>query len=287
MTEIVEIGTSYSRVRCLEPRQIEQMKANLAAHGQLTGLVVVKRQNGMELIDGFKRYRAAQQMGWTRLRTIRMEVDEPGQWAAMLVLNRATHAMTVMEEALVLREMVAMGMTQVRIGEMLNRHKSWVSRRIGLIERLHPELVEQIRDGILPPGAGRQLLALPAGNQLQLATVVMHHGLGSQQTELLVRLWKEADPTVRDYLLAHPHAALANAQSGDPQTPPDPRLTLRGQRLQRQLRILQGVAPRTLQMLRPGLTEEDVPILASDLESTRSALSPLVDALGSTKRRDN
>ena len=31
------------------------------------------------------------------------------------------------------------------------RHKSWVSRRIGLIERLHPELVEQIRDRILPP----------------------------------------------------------------------------------------------------------------------------------------
>jgi ParB family chromosome partitioning protein len=287
MLEIAAIGTSYRRVRCLAPRQIEQMKASLTTHGQLTALVVVKRQNGVELIDGFKRHRAAGEMGWTRLRTTSMEVDEQGQWVAMLALNRATHAMSVIEEALVLREMVAMGMTQTEIGAILNRHKSGVSRRIGLIERLHPELVEQIREGILPPGAARRLLALPAGNQLELATAVMHHGLGSPETELLVRLWKNADPTVRDYLLAHPHRALANLRAGDPETPPDPRLTPRGQRLQRHLRILQGVTPRTLQMLRPAPAEEDLRILADDLESTRSSLSRLVEALASARVRDN
>ena len=126
------------------------------------------------------RHRAAEQMGWTTLRVMSMDVDEQGQWAAMLALNRATHSMSVLEEALVLREMVAMGMTQTQIGQILNRHKSCVSRRIGLIERLHPELVEQIREGMLPPGAARRLLSLPAGNQLELATVVMHYGPGSQ-----------------------------------------------------------------------------------------------------------
>jgi ParB/RepB/Spo0J family partition protein len=285
MLEIVQIGTSYGRVRCLVPRQIEQMKASLTAHGQLTALMVVKRQSGLELIDGFKRHRAAEQMGWTTLRVTSMEVDEQGQWAAMLALNRATHSMSVLEEGLVLREMVAVGMTQTQIGQILNRHKSWVSRRIGLIERLHPELVEQIREGILPPGAARRLLSLPAGNQLELATVVTHHGLGSQETELLVGLWKNADPPIRDYLLAHPQEALANARAGDPEEPPDPRLTPRGQRLQRHLRILQGVAPRTLQILRPSPAEEDLLILVGDLESTRSSLSRLMEALGSAKPR--
>lgn len=287
MLEMAAIGTSYGRVRCLAPRQIEQMKASLTTHGQLTALVVVKRQNRLELIDGFKRHRAAGEMGWTRLRATLMEVDERGQWVAMLSLNRATHAMSVLEEAMVLREMVAMGMTQTEIGQMLHRHKSWVSRRIGLIERLHAELVEQIREGILPPGAGRRLLVLPAGNQLELAAVVMQHGLGSQETELLVRLWKNADPPVRDYLLAHPRAALANVQAGDPETPPDPRLTPRGQRLQRHLRILQGVAPRTLQLLRPAPAPDDLRILDGDLESTRSSLSRLAEALASAIVRDN
>jgi ParB/RepB/Spo0J family partition protein len=285
MIEICRIGTSYGRVRCLAPRQIEQMKASMAANGQLTALVVVKRPGGLELIDGFKRRRAAEQMGWTTLRVTSMDVDEQGQWAAMLALNRATHSMSVLEEALVLREMAAMGMTQTQIGQILNRHKSWVSRRIGLIERLHPELVEQIHEGILLPGAARRLLSLPAGNQLELAMVVMHHSLGSQETELLVRLWKTADPPVRDYLLAHPHEALANARAGDPEEPPDPRLTPRGQRLQRHLRILQGVAPRTLQMLRPSPAEEDLLILAGDLESTRSSLLRLMEALDSAGPR--
>lgn len=285
MLEIRQIGTSYQRVRCLVPRQVEQMKASLTAHGQLTALVVVKRPSGLELIDGFKRYRAAEQMGWTRLRVTSMEVDEPGQWVAMLALNRATPSMSVLEEALVLREMVATGMTQTGIGQILSRHKSWVSRRIGLIERLHPELVEQIREGLLQPGAARRLLSLPAGNQLEMATLVMHHGLGSQETELFVRLWKNADPRVRDYLLAHPRPALANVKAGDPEEPPDPRLTPRGQRLQRCLRLLEGVAPRTLQMLRPRPAEEDLLILAGDLESTRSSLWRLMEALGSTAPR--
>jgi ParB/RepB/Spo0J family partition protein len=287
MLEIVRIGTSYGRVRCLAPRQVEQMKASLTAHGQLTALVVVKRREGLELIDGFKRYRAAEQMGWTRLRVTSLEVDEAGQWAAMLALNRATHALSVLEEALVLREMAALGMTQTQIGQILSRHKSWVSRRIGLLERLHPELVEQIREGMLPPGAARRLLSLPAGNQLELATVVMQHGLGSRETELSVRLWKNADPPVRDYLLAQPRLALAHVQSSDPEHPPDPRLTPRGQRLQRHLRILQGVALRTRQMLRRSPTEEDRPILDRDLESTRSSLSSLVQALDSVRVRES
>ena len=285
MREIAQIGTNYGRVRCLVPRQVEQMKASLTAHGQLTALVVVKRQSGLELIDGFKRRRAAEQMGWTTLRVISIEVDEQEQWAAMLALNRATHSMSVLEEALVLREMMAMGMTQTLIGQILNRHKSWVSRRIGLIERLHPELVKQIREGILPPGTARRLLALPVGNQLEMATMMTHHGLGSQDTKLFVRLWKNADPPVQDYLLTHPREALANARAGDREQPPDPRLTARKQRLQRHLRILQGVAPRTLQMLRPGLAEEDLQILSGDLESTRSSLSRLMEALGSARPR--
>jgi len=120
---------------------------------------------------------------------------------------------------------------------------------------------------------------------LELAAVVTHQGLGSQDTELLVKLWRTADPPVREFLLAHPREALANARTGDPEEPPDPRLTPRGQRLQRHLKILQGVAPRTLQMLRPSPGEEDLLILAGDLDSTSSSLSRLVEALGSARPR--
>ena len=118
-----------------------------------------------------------------------------------------------------------------------------------------------------------------------LAAVVTHERLGSQDTELLVRLWRTANPSIREFLLLHPREALANARAGDPEEPSDPRLTPRGQRLQRHLRILQGVVPRTLQLLRPSPAEEDLQILARDLDSTTSSLSRLVEALGSARPR--
>src|SRR3972149_4304940 len=122
MLMICQIGTSYGRGRCLAPRQIEQMKASLTAHGQLTALVVVKRQSALELIDGFKRLRAAEQMGWTMLRVTSMDVDEQGQWAAMLALNRATHSLSVLEEGLGVGG-VAGGGSKTQMGRILDPPK--------------------------------------------------------------------------------------------------------------------------------------------------------------------
>ena len=128
------------------------------------------------------------------------------------------------------------------------------------------------------------MLGLPAGNQLELATVVTHEGLGSQDTEVLVRLWRQADPPTREYVLAHPRQVLLNARTGDPEEPPDPRLTPRGQRLQRYLRILQGVAPRALQTLQSSPGAEDLEILRGDLESVRLSLARLAAVLASARQ---
>jgi len=58
-----------------------------------------------------------------------MEVDEQGQWAAMLALNRATHSMSVLEEALVLREMVTTGVVPdpVVLAPEANIRTAWPS----------------------------------------------------------------------------------------------------------------------------------------------------------------
>jgi len=40
-------------------------------------------------------------------------------------------------------------------------------------------------------------------------------------------------------------------------------------------------------MLRPGLVQEDLEILAGEMESTRSSLSSLVEALASARVRGN
>ena len=184
------LGTSLDRVRCRRPVLIERMVSSLSAHGQLSALVAVEREGRLEIIDGFKRLAAAKRMGWPALVVSTAQLDEIAQWATMLALNRGAQSMTELEEALVLRELVQSGLTQVQVSELVQRHKSWVSRRIGLVERLHIELVEGMKLGMLSPGVARRLLSLPPGNQLQIAAAAQNAGLGPRDTELLVSLWQ-------------------------------------------------------------------------------------------------
>lgn len=80
------------------------MRQSLSTHGQLTPIIAV---------DGFKR-RAATQMGWAELLTTVRQLDERGQWAAMLVLNRVPGALSVLEEALILQELRQSGLTHLK-----------------------------------------------------------------------------------------------------------------------------------------------------------------------------
>src|SRR3990172_4752105 len=256
------LGTALERVRCRRPVLIERMMGSLSVHGQLAPLVAVERKGTVEILDGFKRLAAAKRMGWPALVVSTTERDEAGQWATMLALNRGFQSMTELEEALVLREIVQTGLTQVQVAELVQRHKSWVSRRIGLVERLHPELVEGMKVGLISPGVARRLLSLPPGNQLQIAAAAQSAGLGPRDTERLVSLWQRAkDPVVQRQLLTEPRGALAR---GLPEsTAVDPRLSPQGQQLSRLLRLVAGVAPRLSRLLPPA--EADQPILAKEI----------------------
>ena len=277
------LGTTLGRARCPHPAAVERMQRSLQQQGQLTPVVTVRRGDQLELVDGFKRRAAATALGWPELLCRVVTLDETGQWVAMLQLNLVGRSITVLEEALVLRELTGRGLTQVDIGALLGRHKAWVSRRIGLTERLHPELIEQLRQGLLHPGVARRLLGLPAGNQLELAAVALAKTLGPEQTERLVSLWQRAhtEPEVRRFLLAHPHQALAQAYPKPAPTPCDPRLTPPSQTLLRLLRLLEDVTPRLLRLLRPTPGTTDLTILRPHLQTTQTLTHELATALGS------
>ena len=236
-----EIGTTLSRARCPQPSQIARMRQSLSTHGQLTPVIAVERKGSLELVDGFKRRSAASQMGWPKLVVNVRELDERAQWAVMLTLNRTPGALSVLEEALILRELFGSGLTQVEMAQMVGRHKSWVSRRIGLVERLHADLVEWVRTGMMSAGTARRLMVLPAGNQLEMAAVVSQAALSTQETELLVSLWrKTSDPEIRRFLLSEPRRALEKAQPEKVEVSLDPRLSARGRSLARGCRFCGG-----------------------------------------------
>ncbi|MBI4820911.1 MAG: ParB/RepB/Spo0J family partition protein [Deltaproteobacteria bacterium] len=233
----------------------------------------------LEIVDGFKRLEAARALKWTRLDMIVRPFDQVGKWAAMVHLNQGPQSMTIFEEAMVLREIARLGLNQTQIGELLDRHKTWVSRRIGLVEELHPELIETMKLGLLHPGTARRLLVLPPRNQLEMAAAIQKHGLGAKETELLVSLWKKLeDPTQRQTLLFNPKEALRGLKTKS--LPIDPRLSPTGQKVQRSLRCLTSEASRIAGLLKALERPEDSRLLEKDLRASQRAVQKVSNALG-------
>ena len=281
---IATIGTTLGSARCRQPARIERMKRSLAAHGQMTPLVTTARAEGVELVDGFKRLAAAEALGWPSVSIVVRPLDAMGQWAAMLLLNGGPVSMTTLEEALVLREMVKTGLTQTEVAELCARHKTWVSRRVGLVDRLHPELVEAMKLGLLHPGSARRLLSLPPGNQLEVSAAAQSAGLGPRDTELLVGLWRRTkDPKARRTLLSEPRASLRRHHPETRRSPLDPRLSPEGQRLCRSLHRLEVASAETSRRLCSAISAADRKVLSEELQRAAETASRLATELGSAR----
>ena len=162
-----EIGEHYGRYRLHLPEAERAMARSLERYGQLSPVVVCRRQDRYELIDGFKRLGAARRLVPLESLAARLlEADERSAKAAIYGLNRAGGRTRELEEAWIIHALVRDdGMSQVEVAELLGRHKSWVCRRLALIERLGSKARDDLRVGLLSPTAARQIVRLPEGNQ--------------------------------------------------------------------------------------------------------------------------
>ena len=210
-----EIGEHYGRYRLHLPEAERAMARSLKRYGQLSPVVVCRRQERYELIDGFKRLGAARHLVEMECLSARlMEADERSAKAAIYGLNRAGGRTRELEEAWIIHALVREdGMSQVEVAELLGRHKSWVCRRLALIERLGSKARDDLRVGLLSPTAARQIVRLPQGNQGEVLDAVRREALSGAELAGIVDLWLGgANPGQQQYILMHPREALSQSK---------------------------------------------------------------------------
>ncbi len=183
------LGQRYASLRIVKPRAEVAMEKSLRQYGQMQPVVCVKRAEGYELVDGFKRLRASQRLGRRTLNARMVEAMTERVCKSLLVqLNQRSFSINELEEALVIQSLYREdGVKQVEIAVLFGRDKSWVSRRLALVEKLHEEIQKYIRLGLLPQVAGRELGQLPRGNQEEALACVIKHRLSSRETAKLVK----------------------------------------------------------------------------------------------------
>lgn len=187
--EVSRLQESLSRLRLCSPKALEQMERSLRRLGQLSAVLVSREGDGLEVVDGFKRVRAARALCWTTVRTEVVVLDAAGAKLRMVRSNEGT-GLSEVEEAWLVRSLYRQdGLSQPAIAEMFGRHKSWVNRRLLLAEGLCDEVQADLRLGLLSATVAREVARLPRGNQREVAAVAVRRGLTTRQTAKLVERW--------------------------------------------------------------------------------------------------
>ncbi len=230
------LGESYRRYRLPDAPAEAAMAQSLLRHGQMAPIVVCLRQDRPEVLDGFKRLLAARQLATIKTLNARLlAADERAAKVAIYGLNQAGRHTRELEEAWIVSALVQEDhLSQQEVAELLGRHKSWVCRRLALLERLVEEARQDLRLGLLTPSAARALVALPAGNQTLVLACARREGLSTQELCGVVALVRgAAERTQVQRLLAQPREVLAQTHAAF--WAHDGRLSVAGNRAARQL----------------------------------------------------
>ena len=219
-----ELGGTLAALRLSDDEAIRRMRDSLVRQGQLMALVVFRQGDLLEVVDGFKRLRGAQQLGWRMLRVRELAVDAVGAKAALMVLNQG-HGLTELEEAWLVRALYRTDrLAQPQIARLLVRDKSWVSRRLLLADGLDETVTADVRLGLLGSSAATAVARLPRSNQRALTDLAMKQGLTRHQLERLVTdlLGRPASEraTVLQQMLARPQAPVAGRAESKGQNRP-------------------------------------------------------------------
>ena len=231
------IDQRYSRYRLQVAAEESAMLGSLRRFGQISPVVVTRHEEQAVLIDGFKRWRAARQLrGMETLVARWVELDERRAKAALFLLNQTGRRTDLWEQAWIVHALVREdGMSQVEVGELLGRHKSWVCRRLALIEKLAAPAKDDLQLGLLSPTLARQLIRLPAGNQVRALAAAREHSLSGAELRGVTDLLLSAGTREKEtFVLEKPRQALREIQGAESRSW-DPRLSVAGNRVSRQL----------------------------------------------------
>jgi ParB-like chromosome segregation protein Spo0J len=232
-----ELGDQSRRYRLRVPQAVQAMAQSLRRWGQCAPIVATVRQERPQVLDGFTRREAAQQVrGMTTLSVRLIEVDDRRARAAIYGLNQTGRRPYELEEAWIVQSLVREdGLSQVEAAELLGRHKSSVCRRLALLEKLTADVRQDLEVGLLTPSAAREIARLPAGNQSGLLDVSRREAPNNEELSGVVRLLLGAVTAEQKlFVLTRPREALGQVGAA-PREGWDPRLGARGNGASKQL----------------------------------------------------
>jgi len=222
--EFHQLDRRYEHLRSRHRQGQRRLLASLAATGQQTPIVVVvvsDKPDRYQVIDGYKRVAALEQLGRDTVEAVVWDMSE----SDALVLDRSmrlSEKENALEQGWLLVELEQrFGYSLEDLARRFDRSVSWVSRRLSLVEQL-PETVQQrVRAGEISAHVAMKYLAPVARANLadcqRMAEAFSKHRFSSRQAGELYTAWRDASASMRQRILDSPQLFLKAHQQVSPQ----------------------------------------------------------------------
>jgi ParB family chromosome partitioning protein len=174
--------------RVFDPGALEELATSIASVGVVQPVIVRRVDDGYELIAGERRWRAAQQAGFTVVPAIVRAASDVESLELALIENVVRQQLNPVDEAFALKVLLEdLGVTQEKLASRVGKSRSAIANKIRLLDLPAP-IQESLAGGALSEGHARALLSLDGrGEQVRMARRIVDKGLSVRQVEDEVR----------------------------------------------------------------------------------------------------
>lgn len=293
--EIHQLKTSYSGLRAADPRAEARLLASIARDGQREPIVVVIDQpSGREVIDGFRRIRALQQLQKEMVAAIEWPTNPVDALLALRYTQDRSGRATLIEQGLLIATLVdAHRLSLADLAIRFGKSRTWVHNRLCLVRQLPEAVCRRVLTGELSGYVACKVVAPFARANSEwvepFCKCVIDNGLTSRQAEALYQgLVRIPDPTTRRQILERPsrildpEGGLPAARKGT--SGPDP-LDV-AERLDRWCRHTHGLLAVVKKVVANGASEDTLDRLALVWRENEQAVTGFVRQLSDLAARE-
>ncbi len=211
--EIAHLSFRYEHTRIRQPAAVLKMVAAIEHFGQLIPVLVVNNNDaGQTLIDGYLRVKAMKRMGEDLVIARIWEQTEPDALVHMMA-NMQGRQWDIYEQAAIINELkLTYRMSCGQIASVLGKDKSWVTRRLLLLETFDDEMIALIRNGEISSWSAQRILVPLARANAEHAGLLVQalkkENISTRRLALLFDHYKKSNRTARQNIIDDPHLFL-------------------------------------------------------------------------------
>ena len=167
---------------------LEELVESIRKFGLLQPIVVRTVENHFEVIAGVRRYSACRKLGWRKISSHVVDIDDKTAFVVSLIENIQRNSLSILQESMAFKKYVTdLGWGSVsELAKKISKSPSYISKRIRLLE-LPEEVINLISESAIDISAAEELLTVKdKQKQQELALMIKNSHLSSRKVRQIV-----------------------------------------------------------------------------------------------------